>query len=91
MYVLRGLDESFDNIFPTIIEKIISERIIIDDAKTLLLNHESKIKRRRQAKIYPVPSFNLSVATPTNRNQNVVHNSQNDQAQASLQQHMVEL
>lgn len=53
MYVLSELDENFDNVFSTIINKILTQKITIDDAKALL--------GRRTTYILPLPSVNMSV------------------------------
>lgn len=67
---------------------MILENVSIDDAKAISLSHESRIERKRQTNISPLPSVNLSVITATDKNQNIVQNSHNSQAQASLQQHI---
>lgn len=41
--MLEGLDESFDNVFYNIKGKKIFERIILKDAKALLLSHKGRI------------------------------------------------
>lgn len=40
MYMLGGLDENFDNVFSTMIEKMLSEKVTIDDIKALLLSRK---------------------------------------------------
>lgn len=40
--------------------------MIIDDAKALLLSHESQIEKRRIVKISPLSSVNLSVEVVDN-------------------------
>lgn len=64
MYVLGGLDETFDSLFATLTEKIISNKFTIDVAKALL--HESRIERRRQMLISPLPTTNLSLKSGNN-------------------------
>lgn len=88
MYVLRGLDESFDNIFSTITEKMIFEKLIVEYTKALLLSHESRIGRRPQANISSLPSINLSVSISSYTNKHVVQYSQNNKDQASSSQHI---
>lgn len=60
MYVLGGLDESFDSIFATVKEKMLKEKITIDDAKALILSHESTLKRRKTTLISPLPTINVA-------------------------------
>lgn len=45
--VLVGLDKLYDNVFFTLIERMISKIVIIDDAKTLLINHECRLERKK--------------------------------------------
>lgn len=61
MFVHNGIHENFDNVFYTIIEKMITEKVIIDDVKTLLLKHESRLERRQTSVISPLLSVNLSI------------------------------
>lgn len=60
MYILSGLDEKFDNVFSTIIENILSEKITIDDVKSLLLSHDSRLQRINIS-LLNLPSVNLSI------------------------------
>lgn len=41
MYVLGGINESFDHVFSTLIEKMLIEKTTIGDAKALLLSHKN--------------------------------------------------
>lgn len=61
MYVFGGLDRTFDTIFTTLIENMISDKVTIDDAKTFLLTHESRIDRRKQMSISPLFTTDLSI------------------------------
>lgn len=61
MSVLSGLDESFDKVFSTITEKMLNEKIIVNDAKALPLNYESRLELRRLVSISPLPNVNLSI------------------------------
>lgn len=47
MFILSHLDENFDNVFSTIIEKMLTKKFIIGNAKALLLNHENRLERRK--------------------------------------------
>lgn len=62
-------------VFFSITKKMIFERMIVEDAKTLLLSHDNRIEIRRQANILSLPSVNLSVVTSSNINQYVVQYS----------------
>lgn len=53
MGIQSGPNESYDNVFSKLIERMLCEIIIMDDAKTLLLCHECRLKRR---KIYIYPN-----------------------------------
>lgn len=66
MYILSGLDEKFDNVFSTITKKMLTEKVIIDDAKVLLLSHESRLERRKLVSMTNLPSVNLSVKNGAN-------------------------
>lgn len=44
------------------------ENITIDDAKTLLLTHESGLKRRKSIPISPLPFINFTMKNNTNSN-----------------------
>lgn len=60
MYVLVSLDESFDSIFVTLTKKMLTKRITLDDAKVLMLSHESRLTRRKTTLISPFPSVNFA-------------------------------
>lgn len=85
MYVLGGLDEDYDNVLTTITGKMLGEKVTIEDAKALLLSHESQIERRKTVQISPLPSVNLSVKRSrgnkeqTSIDQNVLTQMQNMQ------------
>lgn len=61
MTILSGLDESYDNVFYTLIEIMLSPTVTLDDAKLLLLSHESKLDRCKSLAISRLPSVNLTV------------------------------
>lgn len=63
MYVLGGQDENFDSVFATVTEKMLSEKVEIDDVKDLLLSHESKIESRKVLTSSCLPLFIVSVKT----------------------------
>lgn len=65
MFVLSGLDENFDNVFSTIIQKMLTEKVTIDYAKALVIIHESSLERRREISLSPLPSVKLSVKYST--------------------------
>lgn len=44
MLVLCGLHENFDDVISIITEKMLSEQVIIDYAKPLLLNHRVDLR-----------------------------------------------
>lgn len=59
MNILGGLDEFHDNVFSTLIERMLSESITIDDEEELLLSHECRLKRRNIIVTSPLPLINL--------------------------------
>lgn len=62
MTILNILDENFDNAYLTIIEKMLSKHVIIDDVKALLHNNESILERRKVLiNSMLLPSANISV------------------------------
>lgn len=60
MTVLSGLDEHYDSVFSTLIERMLSEQITIDDANALLLTHESRLQRRKVVSVYLLSIYLLN-------------------------------
>lgn len=58
-FFLTGLDEYFV-IFSRLLLKMLTKEVIIGDAKALLLNHESRLERRRTSTISALPSVKFS-------------------------------
>lgn len=59
MYVLGSIDETFIyNMFSTLIEKMLTEKTIIDDTKALMLCHKSRLESKRARMISLLPSVN---------------------------------
>lgn len=61
MSILSGLDKSYDNVLSTLIERILSESVIDDDAKAFLLSYESKLNKYIIIQVSPLPSINFTV------------------------------
>lgn len=62
MIVLGSLDESYDNVFSTFTERILSETVIMmDDARKLMLSHESRLEGRKAVTMSPLHSINFTV------------------------------
>lgn len=61
MSVLSRLDESYENVFSTFTERMMTEEVTIADAIAFLHNHECRLEIRRSTMVSPLLSKNLSV------------------------------
>lgn len=59
MQVLEGLNVNYDNVFTTLIERMMNEKVAVDDAKALVLSINAFV-------MSPLPSVNLTVANDHN-------------------------
>lgn len=61
LIVLGELDEAYDSVSSIINERMIFEKITVDDVKALLLTHKSRLDRRRTLVVLPFSSVNVSI------------------------------
>lgn len=61
MKILWGLDESYKNVLFTLTERILAKKVIVNNAKTILLTHESRVEGRKTHSISPLLIVNLTV------------------------------
>lgn len=63
--ILGGFDETYNSALSTLIKRMISRHTTIDDAKALLLTHESCLERRNTLAISSLLFANISIKNPS--------------------------
>lgn len=66
MQVLEGLNVNYDNVFTTLIERMMNEKVAVDDAKALVLSLKCRLECINAFVMSPLPSVNLTVANDHN-------------------------
>lgn len=60
--VLRVLDKNYNNVFSTLIERMLNESLTLDGVKAQLLSHECRLAIRKAIEISPLPTINVTVS-----------------------------